>query len=79
MSYIAAFNLGNLMLQLMARLEPVWEKIRTHFPMGLLDDLSNGMLLEDGRFMARCWVMGLLFTALFVAAGYFGFRRAEVK
>ena len=63
----------------MARLEPVWEKIRTHFPMGLLDDLSNGMLLEDGGFMARCWVMGLLFTALFVAAGYFGFRRAEVK
>ena len=79
MSYIAAFNLGNLMLQLMARLEPVWEKIRAHFPMGLLDDLSNGMLLEDGRFMARCWVMGLLFTAVFVAAGYFGFRRAEVK
>ncbi len=77
--YAGAFVLGDLFLYLLGRLYPVWDTVKRHLPMGLLNDLSNGRLQEDSGLLPQCWIMGLVLTAVFTAAGYLVFRRAEVK
>ena len=77
-SYLALFTGGNLIVSLLGRIYDL-PKMFSYLPSELLNRLSAGLLFADGSLMGKCWVTGIVLTAVFSAAGFAVFRSMEVK
>ncbi len=77
-SYLALFTGGNLIVSLLGRIYDL-PKMFSYLPSELLNRLSAGLLFADGSLMGKCWVTGIVLTAVFSAAGFAAFRSMEVK
>lgn len=80
-SFIGIFVVPSNILKLSALMtqKEIFTEINRLFITARLDQLASGTASEDPYFLITCWITGLVFTAIFLIAGYIGFVRKEIK
>ena len=80
-SFIGIFVVPTSLLRLTAFMtqKEIFGQIRSLLITSRLDELAKGAAAEDPAFLITCWITGMVFTAIFLIAGYIGFSRKEVK
>lgn len=80
-SFLGIFILPSNILKfagLMTQKE-IFSKINNLLITARLDQLAKGAATENPSFLLTCWITGMVFTAIFLIAGYVAFTRKEIK
>ena len=80
-SFIGIFVVPTSLLRLTAFMtqKEIFGQIRSLLITSRLDELAKGTASEHPDFLITCWITGMVFTAIFLIAGYAAFSRKEIK
>lgn len=80
-SFIGVFVVPSSILKLTAFMtqKEIFGQIQSLLLTARLDQLSSGNAAGNPALLITCWITGMVFTAIFLIAGYIGFTRKEIK